>query len=82
LAVGAAADVIFVDYQATTPLSAGNLPWHIIFGVEAGMVSTTIVDGKLLMLDHQLLTLDEAAITARSRELAAEVWTRFEALSE
>ncbi len=81
LVEGAAADIIFVDYHATTPLMAGNLPWHIIFGFEADMVTTTIAAGKLLMNDRQLLTLDEAAITARSRELAAEVWKRFEALS-
>jgi cytosine/adenosine deaminase-related metal-dependent hydrolase len=76
LAVGAAADVIFVDYHAITPLSAGNLPWHIIFGFESSMVTTTIVGGKVLMRDRQLLTLDEAAITARSRELATKVWRR------
>ncbi|MCB9419442.1 MAG: putative aminohydrolase SsnA [Ardenticatenaceae bacterium] len=81
LEIGAAADVIFVDYHATTPMSAGNLPWHIIFGFEASMVTTTIVAGKVLMQDRQLLTLDEAAITARSRELAAVVWKRFEKLS-
>jgi hypothetical protein len=33
------------------------------------------------MEDRVLLTLDEAEITARSRELAAEVWQRFEQLS-
>jgi putative selenium metabolism protein SsnA len=81
LEVGAAADVIFVDYHATTPLSAGNLPWHIIFGFESSMVTTTIVGGKILMRDRQLLTLDEAAITARSRELAVKVWERFNELS-
>jgi putative selenium metabolism protein SsnA len=81
LEIGAAADIIFVDYHATTPLSAGNLPWHIIFGFESSMVTTTIVAGNVLMLDRQLLTLDEAEITARSRELAAEVWQRFEELS-
>lgn len=82
LAVGAAADVIFVDYHATTPLSAGNLPWHILFGFESSMVTTTMVGGKLLMHDRELLTLDEAEITARSRELAGKVWQRFEKLSE
>jgi cytosine/adenosine deaminase-related metal-dependent hydrolase len=81
LEVGAAADVIFVDYHATTPLSAGNLPWHIIFGFENSMVTTTIVGGKVLMRDRKLLTLDEAAITARSRELAVKVWERFNELS-
>jgi putative selenium metabolism protein SsnA len=78
---GAAADVIFVDYHPTTPLSAGNLPWHIIFGFESSMVTTTMVGGRVLMRDRQLLTLDEAGITARSRELASQVWRRFEELS-
>ncbi|GAB4156726.1 MAG: putative aminohydrolase SsnA [Candidatus Promineifilaceae bacterium] len=77
LAEGAAADLILVDYQATTPLHAGNLPWHILFGFESSMVTATICRGKILMQDRQLLTLDEAAITARSRELAARVWERF-----
>lgn len=82
LEAGAAADIIFVDYHATTPLSAGNLPWHIIFGFASSMVTTTIVGGKILMQDRQLLTLDEAAITARSRELAAQVWERYNHISQ
>lgn len=82
LAPGAAADIIFVDYHAITPLTAGNLPWHIIFGFEADVVTTTIAGGKVLMQDRKLLTLDEAEIAARSRELAAEVWQRFEKFSE
>ena len=81
LEIGAAADVILVDYHPTTPLGVGNLPWHIIFGFENSMVTTTIVGGKVLMRDRQLLTLDEAEITARSRGLATEVWRRFEELS-
>jgi putative selenium metabolism protein SsnA len=81
LAVGAAADIILVDYQPTTPLSAGNLPWHVIFGFESSMVTTTIVAGRVLMRDRQLLTLDEAAITGRSRELAAKVWERYNELA-
>jgi putative selenium metabolism protein SsnA len=82
LVPGAVADIIFVDYHATTPMTAGNLPWHIIFGFESSMVTTTIVGGKVLMQDGQLLTLDEAEITARSRELAAKVWQRFEKLAD
>jgi hypothetical protein len=45
------------------------------------MVTATIAGGRLLMRDRKLLTLDEAEITARSRELAAEVWRRFEVIS-
>ena len=81
LVEGAAADIIFVDYHATTPLSAGNLPWHIIFGFESSLVTSTMVAGKLLMHNRELLTLNEAEITERSRKLAAEVWQRYEKLN-
>src|SRR4029079_6109133 len=77
LAPGAFADIIFVDYHPTTPLNAGNLPWHILFGFENSMVTTTICAGKVLMKDRQLLFLDEAKITAKSCELAKKVWERF-----
>jgi hypothetical protein len=62
-------------------LTTGNLPWHIIFGIDGSHVTHTICAGRLLMRDRQLLTLDEAAIAARSREVAQDVWKRFEALS-
>jgi putative selenium metabolism protein SsnA len=75
---GAQADLIFVEYHPTTPLSVGNLPWHILFGFQESMVTTTIVAGKILMRDRQLITLDETEITARARELAAAVWRRYE----
>ncbi|MFO7742385.1 MAG: amidohydrolase family protein, partial [Anaerolineae bacterium] len=76
LSAGAMADLVFLDYRPTTPLSADNLPWHILFGVEASMITSTVCAGNVLMRDRQLLTLDEEAITARSRELAASVWAR------
>jgi putative selenium metabolism protein SsnA len=74
LAPGAFADIIFVDYHPTTPLTAGNLPWHILFGFENSMVTTTIGAGKVLMKDRQLLFLDEAEVTAKSCALAGKMW--------
>jgi len=78
LVPGAYADIIFVDYQPNTPLTAGNLPWHIIFGVQQSMVTTTIVAGKVLMKDRELLTLDEKEISAKAREIAPRVWERYQ----
>jgi putative selenium metabolism protein SsnA len=76
LAPDAPADIILVDYDPTTPLTAGNLPWHIIFGIDGTGVDTTIVDGRVLMRHGELRTLDEAAIMARARELAGKLWQR------
>ncbi|MCY4526032.1 MAG: hydrolase, partial [Anaerolineaceae bacterium] len=76
LTPGAVADLILVDYRPFTPLQAGNLPWHVLFGFEASMVTTTIVQGQILMKERQLLTLDERAIAAAARELAPALWQR------
>jgi len=77
LAPGALADLILVDYHPFTPLSEGNLPWHMLFGFRDSMVTATMVAGRLLMRDRQLLTLDEAEISARARQLAPQVWKRY-----
>jgi len=76
LSAGALADVILVDYQPTTPLTAGNFPWHIIFGVDGTGVDTTIVGGRVLMRNKELLSLDEEEICTKSRELASRLWRR------
>jgi putative selenium metabolism protein SsnA len=75
---GAHADLVFVDYHPYTPLTPGNLPWHIVFGFHESMVTTTIVAGKVLMQDRQLLTLDEEEISARARKIAPKVWETYE----
>ncbi len=75
---GAYADLIFVDYHPHTPMTAENLPWHIIFGFHESMVTTTMVSGKLLMVDRKVLTMDEEEITHRAREQAPAVWRRYE----
>ncbi|MEW6718135.1 MAG: putative aminohydrolase SsnA [Chloroflexota bacterium] len=74
---GAFADLILVDYHPYTPLTPDNLPWHILFGFHESMVTTTIVAGRVLMCDRQLLTMDEGAIAARGLEIAPMVWERY-----
>jgi putative selenium metabolism protein SsnA len=75
---GAHADLILVDYHPHTPLTPGNLPWHIVFGFHESMVTATIAAGRLLMQDRRLLVLDEAEIAAHARELAPAVWERYQ----
>jgi putative selenium metabolism protein SsnA len=78
---GAAADLMLVDYAPPTPLTAGNLPWHILFGFRESMVTGTIVNGQWLMKDRQLLTLNEAEIAAHARELAPKVWEKYQSIA-
>jgi len=77
LAPSAHADIILVEYHPHTPLTTDNLPWHILFGFNESMVTTTIVHGKVLMKDYRVLTMDEHAVTANARSRAPQVWERY-----
>jgi len=74
---GACADVIVVDYDPPTPLTPANLNSHLLFGVSGRAVETTIINGRIVMENRRLTTIDEQAVLAHSRELAAQVWQRF-----
>ncbi len=76
LNVGSAADIVLLDYLPPTPLSDDNFPWHLIFGMDGHHVNSTMVAGRWLMRNHQLLTVDEARIHARARELSPALWNR------
>ena len=75
---GAAADLILVDYQPATPMTAANIGGHLVFAMNESMITTTIVAGEVLMRDRELLTVDEEEVKARCREAAPAFWERYE----
>lgn len=77
---GASADLILVDYQPFTDLNSDNLPWHIVFGFRESMITSTIVNGKVLMKDRILTTLDEKLITSEAKKIASKVWNKYHSL--
>ncbi|MBP1464317.1 putative aminohydrolase SsnA [Candidatus Chloroploca sp. M-50] len=80
LAPGAAADLILLDYYPYTPLTSGNYPWQIVFGLDGSQVTHTICGGQMLMRDREILTLDEIAIAAHAQHLAPAIWDRVASL--
>ena len=55
----------------------GNLPWHLLFGVDGSHVTDTVAGGRLLMRDREIRVLDEAAIAREATAVARDVWARF-----
>ncbi len=74
---GAAADIVILPYDPPTPMTADTMAGHLVFGLSQSRVSTTIVNGHVLMHEGRLCNgLDEAMILARARECAARLWRR------
>lgn len=74
LAPGAAADVAVFDYPAPTPLGADNVDGHILFGVEGHDCTNTIVNGRVVYRDRQLVGCDKERIDAFVMQQAKLLW--------
>ncbi|MBU3105382.1 putative aminohydrolase SsnA [Clostridium gasigenes] len=71
---GAYADIIVVDYNPLTPINKNNLNGHIMFGLSGRSVETTIINGKVIMKNREIITVDEKKIFDESREVAEKLW--------
>jgi putative selenium metabolism protein SsnA len=80
IAPGRPADLAIIDYLPPTPLSEANFLGHLIFGLVDATVDTTVCKGEILMKGKQILSMDEARIAARSREIAPKMWKRLQEL--
>lgn len=74
---GAYADMIILRYAPPTPLRTATFMGHLLFGLNSGMVDTTISNGRVLMSNRTLAFIDEVEVSAKSRELAEKMWQRF-----
>ncbi len=71
---GAYADLIIVDYNPLTPMNENNLNGHIMFGMSGRGVDTTIINGKVVMKNRQIITVNEDKIFKESRKISGEFW--------
>lgn len=75
LAIGAAADLTVLDTNHIWPAPAEQLRQQIVYGELGAAVRSVYVDGENVMIDRKFTTVDEDAIRAEAREIAARVWT-------
>ena len=76
LVVGGRADVILVDTSGFHCQPLHDLAAALVYSIQPTDVRTTIVDGRVLMLDRQLLTINREALLAEFRQRAREITDR------
>lgn len=67
LEVGKRADIIFVDNQQLHQLPMDNIFSQIVYSSNSCDVQTVIIDGKIVMQDRKMLTLQEYVPELRER---------------
>ena len=76
LSVGARADVILVDVSGFHCQPVHDLAAALVYCVRASDVRTTVVDGRVLMRDRVLTTIDRDALLTEFRHRASEIIDR------
>jgi 5-methylthioadenosine/S-adenosylhomocysteine deaminase len=73
LEAGKRADLITVSMNAARQTPLYNAVSHLVYTTRGDDVRTTIVNGKVLMRERQVRTLDRLAVIADANRLAATV---------
>jgi putative selenium metabolism protein SsnA len=73
---GAPADLVLFDYRPPTPLHAGNLAGHLLFGLDRSHVHTVIVAGRAVLRAREPQGLDATDVVARASRAASALWLR------
>jgi 5-methylthioadenosine/S-adenosylhomocysteine deaminase len=78
LETGAPADLAVIDLESPHLTPAHDLVSHLAYAAAASDVRHTVCDGRVLMQDGTVLTLDESAVRERASEAAESLAARVE----
>ncbi|HII67813.1 MAG TPA: amidohydrolase family protein [Thermococcaceae archaeon] len=70
---GALADVVIFDFNKPHLRPITNVISHIVYSANGNDVETTIVDGKIVMLDQEVLTVDEEKALDKVQKIVDEL---------
>lgn len=79
LKVGKKADLIVLDMKKPHLTPCFDVPSHLVYSARGSDVRTTIVNGKILMDDYRVLTLDEQKVMEEAQKAAEELIARVKA---
>jgi 5-methylthioadenosine/S-adenosylhomocysteine deaminase len=73
LEAGKRADLVIVDLQDLNQTPLYNVYSNLIYATKAADVNTVVIEGRVVMRDRRLLTLDENDIKARARVFREQI---------
>ncbi|MDD2634953.1 MAG: amidohydrolase family protein [Bacteroidales bacterium] len=69
-------NLVVLDYKSPTLLTKDNFYGHFLFGFNSAMITDVISDGKLIVKDRIMQTVDEDEILNKSHEVASKLWKK------
>ena len=69
-------NLVIFDYPSPTPINKDNFLGHFLFGFNSCNIQHVISDGKLIVKDRKVLTVDEDEVLKFAKEQAVRLWER------
>ncbi len=69
-------NLVVLDYNSPTEITKENLTGHFVFGISAEHVRDVIANGKLIVENYVLKSIDERAVLLESANQAKKLWKK------
>ena len=69
-------NLVILDYDAPTELTADNFLGHFVYGLNARHVETVICQGRAIVENRIVKTVDEGEVLAFAREMGTKLWSK------
>jgi len=69
-------NLVVLNYDSPTPLTTNNFLRHFLFGIESRHVLHVISNGKLIVKNREITTVNEAEILEESRRQTQWLWDK------
>jgi cytosine/adenosine deaminase-related metal-dependent hydrolase len=69
-------NLVILDYDPPTELTPDNFLGHFVYGIDTRHVESVICQGRLLVENRQVVTVDEEAVLAHAREMGRKLWEK------
>lgn len=77
LDAGCPADLLVLEYQPPTPLTSGNLAWHLAFAMSSASIESVMVNGRFIIKNRRA-TFDEDYLAEQARTATEKLWKKLQ----
>jgi cytosine/adenosine deaminase-related metal-dependent hydrolase len=67
-------NLVVLDYPSATPVNSENFLGHFLFGLNSSYIQHVIANGRLIVKDWKILTIDEERILQFTRQQTSIMW--------
>jgi cytosine/adenosine deaminase-related metal-dependent hydrolase len=69
-------NLVILDYDTPTEVTGDNFLGHFVYGIDARHVESVVAQGRLVVEDRRVTTVDEEEILAFAREMGRRLWEK------